>query len=219
MEYNRLIDHTLLKADATVEQIEKLCKEALQYNFFSVCVNSAFVPLAKSFLEGSDVKVATTIGFPLGASATAVKAFEVEQALKEGADEFDMVINVGWLKSKLYRLVHEDIAEVVKAAGGKVVKVIIETCYLTDDEKKIASSIAAAAGAPYVKTSTGFGTGGATVEDVQLIRSVVGPNIGVKASGGIRDAATLKAMVDAGANRIGASASVKIMEELRIEGN
>jgi len=175
MEYNRLIDHTLLKADATVEQIEKLCKEALQYNFFSVCVNSAFVPLAKSFLEGSDVKVATTIGFPLGASATAVKAFEVEQALKEGADEFDMVINVGWLKSKLYRLVHEDIAEVVKAAGGKVVKVIIETCYLTDDEKKIASSIAAAAGAHYVKTSTGFGTGGATVEDVQLIRSVVGP--------------------------------------------
>jgi len=219
MEYNRLIDHTLLKADATVEQIEKLCKEALQYNFFSVCVNSAFVPLAKSCLEGSDVKVATTIGFPLGASATAVKAFEVEQALKEGADEFDMVINVGWLKSKLYRLVHEDIAEVVKAAGGKVVKVIIETCYLTDDEKKIASSIAAAAGAHYVKTSTGFGTGGATVEDVQLIRSVVGPNIGVKASGGIRDASTLKAMVDAGANRIGASASVKIMEELRIEGN
>jgi len=163
--------------------------------------------------------VATTIGFPLGASATAVKAFEVEQALKEGADEFDMVINVGWLKSKLYRLVHEDIAEVVKAAGGKVVKVIIETCYLSDDEKKIASSIAAAAGAHFVKTSTGFGSGGATVEDVQLIRSVVGPNIGVKASGGIRDAATLKAMVDAGANRIGASASVKIMEELRIEGN
>lgn len=217
MDYNRLIDHTLLKAEATTDQIEQLCHEAVQYNFFSVCVNSAYVPLARSFLDNSGVKVATTIGFPLGASATRVKAFEVEEALKNGAEEFDVVINVGWLKSKLYKLVQQDIADVVQAACGHTVKVIIETCYLTEDEKKIACSLAVSAGAHFVKTSTGFGTGGATVEDVKLMRSIVGPNIGVKASGGIRDAATLKAMVDAGANRIGASASVRIMEELRIE--
>jgi deoxyribose-phosphate aldolase len=217
MEYNRLIDHTLLKTDASVEQIEKLCQEAMQYKFFSVCVNSCYVGLAKTLLDGSDVKVATTIGFPLGAMSTKAKTFEVEQALKDGADEFDMVINVGWLKSKFYRLVQQDIEDVVEAACGHTVKVIIETCYLTEDEKKIASSLAVAAGAHFVKTSTGFGSGGATVEDVKLIRSIVGPNVGVKASGGIRDAATLKAMVEAGANRIGASASVKIMEELAIE--
>lgn len=218
MQYNLMIDHTLLKADATVSQIVKLCEEAVQYKFFAVCVNPVYVPLARSIVEGTDVKVATVIGFPLGANSTIVKALETEKALKDGADEFDMVINLGYLKSKEYRQVQKDIEEVVRAASGNVVKVIIETCYLTEDEKRIASALAVSAGAQFVKTSTGFGPSGATAEDVRLIRSVVGPDIGVKASGGIRDAATLKAMVEAGATRIGASASVKIMEELKVEG-
>jgi len=208
----RMIDHTLLKPDATRDQIETLCQEALTYQFASVCVNPHWVPLAAQLLKGSPVKVCTVIGFPLGATSTAAKAFEAADAIAHGAAEVDMVINIGALKSGDLDAVQQDIAAVVEAARGKaLVKVILETGLLTRDEKITACRLAKAAGADFVKTSTGFGHGGATVEDVALMRQIVGPEMGVKASGGVRDAATARAMIEAGANRIGASAGVSIV--------
>ena len=207
----KMIDHTILKAFATKEDVKVLCKEAKEYNFFSVCINPANIELAKKELGGSDVKVCTVIGFPLGANTSEVKAFETKDAIKKGADEVDMVINIGALKDKNYDYVLNDIKAVVDAADKKaLVKVIIETCYLTDDEKKIACELSVKAGADFVKTSTGFGTGGSTPEDIKLMREVVGPNIGVKASGGVRNQEDAKAVIEAGCSRIGASASVAI---------
>ena len=211
-EMARLIDHTLLKPNATDDQIEKLCKEAIEFGFASVCVNSAYVPLASRLLRGSGVKVCTVVGFPLGAMSTEAKAFETRDAVAKGADEIDMVINVGKLKSGDYRYVVQDIEAVVRAAQGRCVKVILETASLTDDEKIAGCILAKAGGADYVKTSTGFGSGGATVEDVALMRRVVGPTMGVKAAGGIRTAEAAKKMISAGATRIGASASVAIVK-------
>lgn len=213
MAIQRFIDHTLLAADATKEKIEKLCKEALEYHFASVCVNSCWVKLASEILSGSDVAVCTVVGFPLGSMDTESKAYEAEKAVADGADEIDMVINIGYLKSGMTSEVLEDIKAVRKATEGKVLKVIIETCLLSDDEKRTACELSAEAGADFVKTSTGFSTGGATEHDVALMRSVVGDKLGVKASGGIRDYKKAKAMIDAGANRIGASAGIAIVKE------
>uniref|UniRef100_A0A7C4XZ53 Deoxyribose-phosphate aldolase n=1 Tax=Caldisericum exile TaxID=693075 RepID=A0A7C4XZ53_9BACT len=211
-EYLRsIIDHTLLKPEATPKDIERLCREAIEYKFYAVCVNSSYVELAKSILKGSEVKVAVVVGFPLGASSTYAKVSEAEKALKDGADEIDMVIHIGFLKAKEFGKVENDIREVVKVGGGRIVKVIIETCLLTNEEKIIASSLAVSASAQFVKTSTGFGSGGATVEDVALIRSVVPAYTGIKAAGGIRDYETAVKMVKAGATRIGASKSIEIV--------
>ncbi|MDN5320000.1 MAG: deoxyribose-phosphate aldolase [Thermococcaceae archaeon] len=217
MDIAKYIDHTNLKPYATKEDIIKLCEEAKKYGFYAVCVNPYRVKLAKEQLKGTDIKVASVIGFPLGATPTEVKVFEAKKALEDGADELDMVINIGALKDKDYEYVKNDIAEVVKVAHekGAVVKVIIETCYLTDEEKEIACKLAMEAGADFVKTSTGFGTGGATVEDVRLMRRIVGDKLGVKAAGGIRTYEQALAMIEAGANRIGTSSGVKIVEEAR----
>jgi len=213
MNIDSMIDHTLLKPDATKKMIDKLCKEAKEYGFAAVCVNPYYVSRAKELLKDTNIKVATVIGFPLGANTKEVKAFETEDAIKNGADEVDMVINIGALKSEEYDVVIDDIKSVVKAANGKaIVKVIIETCLLTKEEKIIACKLAKEAGADYVKTSTGFSIGGATVEDVKLMKEIVGDSLKIKASGGIRDYETAKAMIDAGASRIGASASIKIVE-------
>ena len=207
-----LIDHTLLKPDATREEIEQLCREALQFCFASVCVNPNWVPLCASVLGGRGVKVCTVIGFPFGAHLPDVKAYEARRAVEQGADEVDMVINIGALKSKDYALVEQDIRGVVKGVGkDTIVKVILETSLLSRDEKIMGSSLAKAAGADFVKTSTGFAGGGATVDDIRLMRETVGPEIGVKASGGIRTSEDVQKMVAAGATRIGASASVKIV--------
>ena len=213
----KYIDHTLLKPDATQDQIAQLCYEARTHHFASVCVNPTNVPLCAQLLRGSDVKVCTVVGFPLGATPPSVKAFETQQAIRDGATEIDMVINVGALKSRDYDAVYEDIAAVVATAHAHnaLVKVIIEAALLTDEEKVIASQLSKAAGADYVKTSTGFGPGGATVEDVALMRRVVGPDIGVKAAGGVRNYADTQAMIAAGATRIGASAGVAIVSEAR----
>ncbi|MGG0451630.1 deoxyribose-phosphate aldolase [Priestia megaterium] len=207
-----IIDHTLLKADATEEQITVLAQEAKEYSFASVCVNPTWVKKAAELLKDApEVKVCTVIGFPLGATTSAVKAFETTNAIENGADEVDMVINIGALKDKNYDLVQSDIQAVVDAAKGKaLVKVIIETALLTDQEKAKVSELAVKAGADFVKTSTGFSTGGATVEDVALMRKTVGPDVGVKASGGVRGLEDAKAMIEAGATRIGASSGVSI---------
>ena len=207
-----IIDHTLLKADATEEQITVLAQEAKEYSFASVCVNPTWVKKAAELLKDApEVKVCTVIGFPLGATTSAVKAFETTNAIENGADEVDMVINIGALKDKNYDLVQSDIQAVVDAAKGKaLVKVIIETALLTDEEKATVSELAVKAGADFVKTSTGFSTGGATVEDVALMRKTVGPDVGVKASGGVRGLEDAKAMIEAGATRIGASSGVSI---------
>jgi deoxyribose-phosphate aldolase len=209
-----MIDHTLLKPDATRHQIETLCEEAVTYGFASVCVNPCHCGLAYELLKASDVAVCTVIGFPLGATTPLVKAVEARDAIASGASEVDMVINVGALKAGEFDRVLYDIQSVVDAARGRaLVKVILETGLLTDEEKVQACTIAKRAGADFVKTSTGFGHGGATVEDVALMRRTVGTEMGVKASGGVRDAATARAMVEAGASRIGASAGVKIVTE------
>ncbi len=212
---NSFIDHTLLKADATVEQITKLCQEAREFKFASVCVNSCWVRLCSELLRGSGVAVCTVVGFPLGAMIPEAKAFEAEAAIENGATEIDMVINIGALKSGDYRMVAKDIQVVCDAVHehGALLKVIIEACLLTKEEKVIACLLAKNAGADYVKTSTGFSTGGATVEDVALMRKVVGEEMGVKAAGGIRDKETAEAMLDAGADRLGASAGVQICKE------
>ncbi|MHB8927888.1 MAG: deoxyribose-phosphate aldolase [Bacillota bacterium] len=234
-----MIDHTLLKAQATARDILSLCEEAKENGFISVCVNAGHVPLAASNLDGSGVKVCTVVGFPLGATTTATKAAEAAEAVLAGADEVDMVINVGALKGGRDDLVENDVKAVVeagreaygkraaslarpaRAGAGVIVKVIIEACYLTDEEKVRACQAAVRAGADFVKTSTGFGPSGATVEDVRLMRRTVGPNIGVKAAGGVRTLRDARAMIEAGANRIGASAGAAILKEFeaaRAEG-
>jgi deoxyribose-phosphate aldolase len=219
MNTAKLIDHTLLKAEATKEQLVKLCEEAREYGFASVCVNPVWVKTAAEELKGSDVKVCTVIGFPLGASTAAVKAAETADAIQNGAEEVDMVLAIGLLKSGADEAVETDIRAVVEAAESKaIVKVIIETSLLTEEEKVCACELSLRAGADFVKTSTGFSTGGATVEDVALMRKIVGDKAGVKASGGIRDLNDLRAMAEAGANRIGASSGVKIMNGETVEG-
>jgi deoxyribose-phosphate aldolase len=212
-----MIDHTILKPNATEEQVRQLCLEAREFSFATVCINPTWIPLAADILRGSPVKVCTVIGFPLGATFPEVKAFEAQRCANLGATELDMVINIGALKSRHYDLVQDDIAAVVDAAHplGASVKVIIEAAYLTDEEKVEACVLSKAAGADYVKTSTGFAATGATVEDVALMRRVVGPGMGVKAAGGVKTAEDAKAMIAAGATRIGASASVKIIGELK----
>ena len=212
MKLNKYIDHTLLKPDASQEQIETLIEEAKKYDFASVCVNPTWVNFAAQALKGTDVKVCTVIGFPLGANTPELKAFETSDAIQNGANEIDMVINIGALKSRNFDLVERDIRAVVEAAKGTLVKVIIETCLLTDDEKVKACQLAQKAGADFVKTSTGFSTGGATVADVALMRKTVGPDMGVKASGGARSYEDALAFIKAGATRIGASSGVAIME-------
>lgn len=207
------IDHTLLKPEATAGQIDKLCAEAAEYHFASVCVNPWFVPRCVKNLKGAGVKVCTVIGFPLGATTTETKAFEALQAIRSGAEEIDMVINISALKSGSFQAVEQEIQALAAAAEGSAkLKVIIETCLLTEEEKIRACQIAKRAGADFVKTSTGFSTGGASTEDVALMRKTVGPEMGVKASGGIRDYATARAMIKAGATRIGASAGVAIVK-------
>ncbi len=206
-----MIDHTLLKPEATAAQVEKLCAEAAEYHFASVCVNPVYIPLAARLLKDTGVKVCCVVGFPLGAIAPEQKAAEAASCAAMGAEELDMVIHVGAAKAGDWALVQRDIEGVVKAAAGRTVKVIIETCLLTDEEKVKACEAAKAAGAHFVKTSTGFSTGGATTHDIALMRKTVGPKMGVKASGGIRDYATAMAMIEAGANRIGASAGIAIV--------
>jgi len=207
-----MIDHTLLKPDATLAEIEKLCEEARNYCFASVCINPGWVKIVSRLLEASGVKTCTVIGFPLGATTSLAKSFEAREALSNGADEIDMVMNIGAMKSRDYSLVENDINAVVQAGKGAVVKVILETGLLTDEEKVIGSKLSKAAGADFVKTSTGFAKGGATVEDVQLMRETVGRSMGVKASGGVRDQKTARSMLKAGASRIGASASIAIVK-------
>ncbi len=215
LELARYIDHTILKPDAKEGDVIKLCREALEYKFASVCVNATNVKLADSFLHGTEVKVCTVVGFPLGATTKETKAFEAAQAIDNGATEVDMVINIGALKSGKIDEVEADIKAVADACKGKaLLKVIIETCLLTDLEKVTACELSKKVGADYVKTSTGFSTGGATAEDIALMRRTVGPEMGVKASGGIRNLETTLKMIEAGATRIGASASISILNEL-----
>ncbi|KGK86132.1 deoxyribose-phosphate aldolase [Clostridium sp. HMP27] len=212
----RMIDHTVLKADTKEEKIEEICKEALQYNFASVCINPCNIEFAAKLLKGSEVKVCTVIGFPLGANTTATKAFETKDAIEKGASEVDMVINIGKLKDKDYDYVKKDIEAVVKEAKGKALtKVIIETCLLTDEEKIMACKLSKEAGSDFVKTSTGFSTGGATVSDIKIMREAVGENLGVKASGGVRTYEDSIAIINAGATRIGASASIDIINKAK----
>ena len=217
-EIANMIDHTILKANATLEDVEKLCQEAIDNNFASVCINPCWVKAASQYLkakkkEDYEVKTCTVIGFPLGANTKDVKVFETVNACENGADEIDMVINIGLAKMGCWDLIEEEVTSVVNAAKGKCVKVILENCYLTEEEIQLACEACVRAKATFVKTSTGFGTSGAKVEDVQLMRKTVGENAGVKAAGGIRDKATTLAMIEAGANRIGCSAGIQIISE------
>ena len=219
MELNRTIDHTILKPEATEAAVQKIIDEAKEYNFFSVCINPCWVAFASEQLADTDVAVCTVIGFPLGANTPEVKAYEAADAIKNGANEVDMVINIGALKSQQYDYVRQDIQGVVDAAKGKaLVKVIIETALLTDEEKVKACELAKEAGADFVKTSTGFSTGGAKVADIRLMRETVGPDMGVKASGGVHNAEEALAMIEAGATRIGASTGVAIVSGATGEG-
>lgn len=216
MDISSKIDHTILKPEADRESIVKLCEEAKKYNFAAVCVNPYYVGLCSELLKDSGVNVATVIGFPLGANTSEVKSFETKDAIDNGANEIDMVINIAALKNREYDLVREDIEKVVQASKDRaIVKVIIETALLTEKEKIKACEISKEAGADYVKTSTGFSIAGATVPDVELMKSIVGDSMKVKASGGIRDTETAKAMIQAGASRLGTSSGVKIIEEMR----
>jgi deoxyribose-phosphate aldolase len=208
------IDHTVLKADATAKDIEKLCAEAREHKFYSVCVNGSWIAQARHFLEGTDVKVASVVGFPLGAMATDAKRYETETAIDDGAHEIDVVINIARLKDGDDQFVFRELCDVVEAADERPVKVILETCLLTNEQKVRACKLVVETGARFVKTSTGFSTGGATVDDVKLMRETVGPKFGVKASGGVRDAKTALAMIAAGATRLGTSASVAIVKGL-----
>lgn len=212
MNIAKLIDHTLLKPEATSSQITTLCEEAKQFNFMSVCINPSYVPLCAALLKGSDVKVCTVVGFPLGAMAPESKAFEAALAVSQGADEIDMVINIARTKARDEHYVRSEIEGVVKAAQGRIVKVILETCLLTDEEKVWACHQVVAAKAHFVKTSTGFSTGGATAADIALMRKAVGPSFGVKASGGVRTPDDLQAMIAAGATRIGTSSGPKLVQ-------
>ncbi|AMD94438.1 deoxyribose-phosphate aldolase [Leptotrichia sp. oral taxon 847] len=218
MELNRYVDHTLLKTTATKEEIKKLCDEAKEYKFYSVCVNGANTAFAYDKVKGTNVKVATVVGFPLGAMSMESKIFEAKNAIENGASEIDMVINVGALKSKDYEFVEKEIAGVKEAIGKNILKVIIETCYLTDSEKVKACELAVSAKADFVKTSTGFGTGGATFEDVKLMKEAVGSKAKVKASGGIRDLKTARKYIELGAERLGTSSGINIIKELSVEG-
>jgi len=212
MGLNKYIDHTILKATASQKDIEKLCAEATEHKFYSVCVNGCYVADAKHLLQGTDVKVAAVVGFPLGAMTTASKVFEAKEAIENGASEIDMVINVAKLKDGEFDYVENEIRLIKEAIGNNVLKVIIETCYLTDEEKVKACELSLVAKADYVKTSTGFGTGGATYEDVKLMKSVVGDNAKVKASGGVRDKETAQKYVDLGAERLGTSSGIEIVK-------
>lgn len=212
MKINKYIDHTLLKADSVQSQFDQLIDEAKTYDFATVCVNPCWVAYAAEALKDSDVKVCTVVGFPLGATTSATKAFETKDAIANGADEIDMVINIGLLKQGDDQAVEDDMRAVVEASGDKLVKVIIEACLLTDEEKVRACQLAVKAGVDFVKTSTGFSTGGATISDVKLMRQTVGPDIGVKAAGGARSLEDAMAFIEAGATRIGTSAGVTIMK-------
>lgn len=212
MKINKYIDHTLLKADSVQSQFDQLIDEAKTYDFASVCVNPCWVAYAAEALKDSDVKVCTVVGFPLGATTSATKAFETKDAIANGADEIDMVINIGLLKQGDDQAVEDDMRAVVEASGDKLVKVIIEACLLTDEEKVRACQLAVKAGVDFVKTSTGFSTGGATISDVKLMRQTVGPDIGVKAAGGARSLEDAMAFIEAGATRIGTSAGVTTMK-------
>lgn len=211
MKINKYIDHTVLKGTTTVEDIKKLCKEAREYEFYAVCVNGSYVPTAAKELAGSDVKVCAVIGFPLGAMSKDAKVFEAKKCIADGASEIDMVINVGFMKSGMHIEVEQEIREIKEAIGTNILKVIIENCYLTDDEKKLASQMCVDAGADFVKTSTGFGTGGATLDDLKLMKAVVGDKIKIKAAGGVKDLATANEFIEAGANRLGTSSGVQLV--------
>lgn len=212
MGLNKYIDHTILKATASSTDVQKLCEEAIEHEFYSVCVNGCYVADAKHLLQGTDVKVAAVVGFPLGAMTTASKVFEAKEAIENGASEIDMVINVAKLKDGEFDYVENEILLIKDAIGDNVLKVIIETCYLTDEEKVKACELSLVAKADFVKTSTGFGTGGATYEDVKLMKSVVGDNAKVKASGGVRDKETAQKYVDLGAERLGTSSGIEIVK-------
>ena len=212
MGLNKYIDHTILKATASNADVQKLCAEAIEHKFYSVCVNGCYVADAKHLLQGTDVKVAAVVGFPLGAMTTAAKVFEAKEAVENGASEIDMVINVAKLKDGEFEYVENEIRQIKEAIGDNVLKVIIETCYLTDEEKVKACELSLAAKADFVKTSTGFGTDGATYEDVKLMKSVVGDNAKVKASGGVRDKETAQKYVDLGAERLGTSSGIDIVK-------
>jgi deoxyribose-phosphate aldolase len=212
---NVFIDHTLLKPDATMQEIKTLCDEAMAYKFASVCVNPCHVEFAKTELEQSDVKVCTVIGFPLGANSTAAKCFETELALKHGADEFDMVINVGWIKEKMYEKITSEINQLKELIGNRILKVIVEISLLSEDEIIRISKIVSKSNADYIKTSTGFGAHGATLEAVKLFKENISTSTKIKASGGIRDYKTAKAYIDLGVSRIGTSSSIKIMKEYK----
>ena len=212
MGLNKYIDHTILKATASSSDVQKLCEEAIEHEFYSVCVNGCYVADAKHLLQGTDVKVAAVVGFPLGAMTTAAKVFEAKDAVENGASEIDMVINVAKLKDGEFEFVKNEIRQIKEAIGDNVLKVIIETCYLTDEEKVKACELSLVAKADFVKTSTGFGTGGATYEDVKLMKSVVGDNAKVKASGGVRDKETAQKYVDLGAERLGTSSGIDIVK-------
>ena len=218
MKLNQYIDHTILKANATESDVVQLCEEARQHDFFSVCINSAWVPVARKLLAGSSVKVCSVIGFPLGAMSTAAKVFEAKQAVADGADEIDMVINVGWLKDGKDGAVREEIRAIKTAIGAKILKVIIETCYLSDAEKVRACELSVSAGADFVKTSTGFGTGGATVEDVKLMLDTVQGKAKVKASGGVRDKDAATKYIEMGVMRLGTSNGIKIVAGEAVTG-
>ena len=212
MGLNKYIDHTILKATASGTDVQKLCEEAIEHEFYSVCVNGCYVADAKHLLQGTDVKIAAVVGFPLGAMTTAAKVFEAKEAVENGASEIDMVINVAKLKDGEFKYVENEIRQIKEAIGDNVLKVIIETCYLTDEEKVKACELSLAAKADFVKTSTGFGTDGATYEDVKLMKSVVGDNAKVKASGGVRDKETAQKYVDLGAERLGTSSGIEIVK-------
>ncbi|VAW14236.1 Deoxyribose-phosphate aldolase [hydrothermal vent metagenome] len=215
MQLEHYIDHTILKPTATVSDIKKLCKEAKAYNFYAVCVNGCHTDLAKKELEYSKVKLAIVVGFPLGAMSMEAKIFEAMEGIKNGADEIDMVVNIGWLKSGEYSLVRNEISQIKKAIGDKILKVIIETCYLTTEEKQKACQLAVEAKADFVKTSTGFGSGGATFEDVELMKNSVGDKAKIKASGGIKDRETALRYIKLGALRLGTSSGISIVEEIK----
>ena len=212
MGLNKYIDHTILKATASSSDVQKLCEEAIEHEFYSVCVNGCYVADAKQLLQGTDVKVAAVVGFPLGAMTTAAKVFEAKEAVENGASEIDMVINVAKLKDGEFEYVENEIRQIKEAIGDNVLKVIIEICYLTDEEKVKACELSLVAKADFVKTSTGFGTGGATYEDVKLMKSVVGDNAKVKASGGVRDKETAQKYVELGAERLGTSSGIDIVK-------
>lgn len=213
MNYNKMIDHTVLKADTPLETVKRICDEAMEYGFASVCINPCHVAYCADYLKDSDVNVCTVIGFPLGANTSAVKAFETKDAIANGADEIDMVMNIGALKDKNYNLVRDDVKAVVEAANGTLVKVILETCLLTEDEIKKACELCVEAKADYVKTSTGFSTRGATIEDVQIMKAAVQGKAKVKAAGGVRTHEDMVKIVEAGADRIGTSAGCSLVEK------